>query len=54
LFDPRAAVVEADSRLDREPTMDYLGDAAYIRWKIAHLDHALDQEIPAYRASLTI
>ncbi len=38
--------------------MDYLGDAAYIHWKIGHLDHALDhaldQEIPAYRASLTI
>jgi hypothetical protein len=45
-------VVEADSRLGWEPTMEYLGDAEHIRWKIAHLRHALDHEIPAYRASL--
>jgi hypothetical protein len=47
-------VVEADSRLGWEPTMEYLGDAAHIRWKIAHLQHALGHEIPAYRASLTL
>jgi hypothetical protein len=34
--------------------MEYLGDAAHIRWKIAHLQHALGHEIPAYRASLTL
>jgi hypothetical protein len=47
-------VVEADSRLGWEPSMEYLGDADHIRWKIAHLRHALDVEVPAYRASLTV
>ena len=47
-------VVEADSRLGWEPTMEYLGDADHIRWKLAHLRHALEHEIPAYRASLTV
>ncbi|MGI8405744.1 MAG: hypothetical protein ACR2OE_13445, partial [Thermomicrobiales bacterium] len=45
-------IVEADSRLGWEPTMDYLGDADHIRWKLAHLRYALDHEIPAYRAAL--
>ncbi|MFW6598840.1 hypothetical protein ACQBAU_15075 [Propionibacteriaceae bacterium Y2011] len=44
--------VEADSRLGWEPTMGYLGDAAHIRWKLAHLSHALEQEIPRYEQSL--
>ncbi len=47
-------LVEADSRLGWEPSMDYLGDAAHIGWKLAHLRHALDHEIPAYRTSLRI
>ncbi len=45
-------IVEADSRLGWEPTMEYLGDADHIRWKLAHLRYALDHEIPAYRAAL--
>lgn len=46
--------VERDSRLGWEPSMDYLGDADHIRWKIAHLQHALDHEIPTFRASLRV
>jgi hypothetical protein len=46
-------IVEADSRLGWEPTMEYLGDAAHIRWKIAHLRHVLSKEIPGYRESLS-
>jgi hypothetical protein len=33
--------------------MEYLGDAAHIRWKMAHLLHVLDKEIPGYRESLS-
>ena len=47
-------VVEADSRLGWEPSMEYLGDAEHIRWKIAHLRHAIEKEIPGYRANLEI
>jgi hypothetical protein len=47
-------VVEADSRLGWEPTMEYLGDAEHIRWKIVHLRHVLDHEIPAFRHSFTV
>jgi hypothetical protein len=34
--------------------MDYLGDAEHIEWKIAHLKHAIEKEIPAYRTSFTV
>jgi hypothetical protein len=47
-------VVEADSRLGWEPTMEYLGDADHIRWKIVHLRHVLDHEIPAFRHSFMV
>lgn len=45
-------LVEADSRLGWEPSMDYLGDAAHIRWKIATVRRILNYEFPAYRAAL--
>ncbi|GAA3116806.1 hypothetical protein JOF29_006126 [Kribbella aluminosa] len=47
-------LVEADSRLGWEPSMEYIGDADHIRWKLAHLRHALDLEVPAYRTTLHI
>ena len=47
-------IVEADSRLGWEPTMEYLGDADHIRWKMAHLRHTLDDEVPRFRTSLTV
>lgn len=45
-------IVEADSRLGWEPSMEYVGDAAHLRWKIAQVRHVIDHEIPAYRAAL--
>lgn len=48
------ALVEADSRLGWEPSMGYVGDADHVRWKLDHLRHALEHELPAYRASLRI
>lgn len=46
--------LEADSRLGWEPSMDYLGDADHVRWKLAHLRRVLDRELPDYRASLRL
>lgn len=42
------AVVEADSRLGWEPSMEYVGDAWHIRWKLRHLKLVMEQEIPQY------
>ncbi len=47
-------LLEADSRLGWEPSMNYLGDAAHVRWKLAHLRHAIEHQIPTYRESLTV
>ncbi len=47
-------LLEADSRLGWEPSMGYLGDASHVRWKLAHLRHALDHQIPTYRESLVV
>lgn len=47
-------IVERDSRLGWEPTMEYLGDADHIRWKMSHLRHTLDDEVPRFRTSLTV
>ncbi len=43
---------DADSRLGWEPSMGYIGDTEHIRWKLAHLDHVLAEELPAYRRGL--
>jgi hypothetical protein len=45
-------LVEADSRLGWEPSMDYLGDAPHLRWKIAQVRQVLTHELPAYRRAL--
>ena len=47
-------ILDADSRLGWEPTMEYLGDADHVRWKMAHLRHTLDHEIQRFRLSLTV
>lgn len=41
-------VVEADSRLGWEPSMEYIGDARHIRWKIKQLTMVLEIELPRY------
>jgi hypothetical protein len=43
-------LVEADSRLGWEPSMEYMADRAHLEWKIAQVRHVLDTEIPAYRS----
>jgi len=45
-------LVEADSRLGWEPSMEYMADRAHLEWKIAQLRLVLDEEIPAYRSAL--
>ncbi|MGD9496454.1 MAG: hypothetical protein AB7Y46_09095 [Armatimonadota bacterium] len=43
-------LVEADSRLGWEPSMEYMCDRAHLEWKIAQVRAVIDEEIPAYRA----
>ncbi|MGI8913850.1 MAG: hypothetical protein ACR2JY_08710, partial [Chloroflexota bacterium] len=47
-------LVEADSRLGWEPSMEYMTDAAHLRWKIAQVRRVLDSEFPTYRQSLDL
>ena len=42
-------LVEADSRLGWEPSMEYIGDARHIRWKIRQVTQLIEQELPEYR-----
>jgi hypothetical protein len=44
-------LVEFDSRLGWEPSMEYMTDPAHLEWKIAQVRHVLDEEIPARRRS---
>lgn len=34
--------------------MEYMTDAAHLRWKIAQVCRVLDSEFPAYRQSLAL
>ncbi|MBO9604559.1 MAG: hypothetical protein J7639_01335 [Paenibacillaceae bacterium] len=45
-------LVQADSRLGWEPSMDYMTDAAHLRWKIEQVQAVLEVEFPQYRKSL--
>ncbi len=45
-------LVEADSRLGWEPSMEYVCDAPHIRWKIDQVQHVIDTDIPAFRRDL--
>ncbi len=47
-------LVEADSRLGWEPSMEYMTDAEHIRWKIAQVRTVVDSEFVAYRQSLAL
>ena len=40
-------LVEADSRLGWEPSMEYMADRAHLEWKIAQLQRVLEHELPA-------
>ncbi len=45
-------LVDADSRLGWEPSMEYMCDRAHLEWKIGQMRRVLDEELPAYRRSL--
>ena len=42
-------IVENDSRLGWEPSMDYIGDKEHIEWKLRHLEYVLDYELGCYK-----
>ena len=39
-------LVQADSRLGWEPSMEYIGSEYHLRWKIRQVRQVLDNEIP--------
>lgn len=41
-------LVERDSRLGWEPSMEYMTDSEHIRWKLRHLDYVLEFEVKCY------
>lgn len=43
------SIVEKDSRLGWEPSMDYIGDKEHIEWKLKHLEYVLDYELGCYK-----
>lgn len=45
-------LVEKDSRLGWEPSMEYIADAEHIRWKLRHLDYVEEFEIECYEKSV--
>ena len=42
-------LVEFDSRLGWEPSMEYMADREHLEWKIEQVRHVLEEEMPAYR-----
>ena len=47
-------IVEADSRLGWEPTMEYMTDRPHLEWKVALARRIIEHEIPEYRQSLAL
>jgi hypothetical protein len=45
-------LVEADSRLGWEPSMEYMTDAAHLEWKIRQVREVLETSLPAFRSNL--
>ena len=44
-------LVQVDSRLGWEPSMEYTTDEECLRWKIRQVDHELNYTLPMYRSS---
>ena len=42
-------IAKKDSSLGYEPSMEYLGDAWHIDWKIRHAEYVLNSEIPKWK-----
>lgn len=47
-------VVERDSRLGWEPSMEYICDRWHLEWKIRQMRKVIQEEIPAYRKSVNV
>ena len=45
-------LVEADSRLEWEPSMEYMTDVHHLNWKIKQVKLVIEGELPGYRAAL--
>ena len=45
-------LVEQDSRLGWEPSMEYMTDAAHLRWKIAQVQTVIQSDISEYRRAI--
>jgi len=45
-------LVEADSRLGWEPSMEYMTDAYHLKWKIKQVKLTIEGELPVYRSAL--
>lgn len=45
-------LVQADSRLGWEPSMEYIGSEYHLRWKIRQVRQVLEQEIPRYERGI--
>ena len=41
-------LVEFDSRLGYEPSMEYMTDRAHIEWKLGLLSELIEKELPSY------
>ena len=41
-------LVEFDSRLGFEPSMEYIGDKAHIEWKLELMSELMEKELPSY------
>ena len=47
-------LVQMDSRLGWEPSMEYMTDEEHLRWKLRQVDYVLYVEIEAFKKSLQI
>ncbi len=45
-------LVERDSRLGWEPSMEYMTDPAHLRWKLNQVQRVLDVDLPEYRRAI--
>jgi len=47
-------LVQVDSRLGWEPSMEYMTDEAHLRWKLRQVDYVLQSELPLTKKSLEL
>lgn len=45
-------LVEADSRLGWEPSMEYMTDVYHLEWKISQVRYVIEEVLPAYKGGL--